>query len=91
MTDPELDDGEEGSLLGVFVAIPIALIALVVFAWALSGSPSSFSDVDKSAGCAKQGLVTVNAPSAVDSRANEIEQAQAKSLCPTSKEISREK
>ena len=58
MTDPQLDESGEGSLLGVFLAIPVALIALVVFAWSLTGSSGESTKFTESSACGPSGVVT---------------------------------
>ena len=58
MPDPQLDESGEGSLLGVFLAIPVALIALVVFAWSLTGSSGESIKFKESSACVPSGVVT---------------------------------
>lgn len=81
MSDPKLDDGEEGSLLGVFVAIPIALIALVIFAWALTGSPREPSMTELQANCRQPNVESPALPQAVRSEIPNFDSINAKKSC----------
>jgi len=51
MNDGKLEGEDEGSLMSIFLVIPVALIALVIFAWMLTSSSDKPSRDSKVTTC----------------------------------------